>query len=267
MHDEMKDIYTQFYEATSESALQSHTCAVCARECYVMEDGLSDIPLMHLPNAKHLIPQTPHPAHDLFKGKLLELSGIKVIDGQHIVLVCQHCLDDLKKSTKPPHHALTNQMWIGHVPWQLQVFSSSSCFPSELVELGTSLAFRVQCREMYYRDIEISSACIESLPEDDIPPEVTAIIRQSEDVRIIDQESDGYVPLDNDEVDAEHEGRPSPSGKMHETDEGEPSIIPLQVSGAVDMDMMTLTPIEMMAWGFANLWKEGKEGGYIMQHG
>ena len=43
--------------------------------------------------------------------------------------------------------------------------------------------------------------------------------------------------------------------------------MPLQVSGAVDTDMSTLTANELMAWGLANLWKEGKEGGYAVRHG
>lgn len=51
----------------------------------------------------------------------------------------------------------------------------------------------------YYGSIEISTAWIESLPEDNVPEEITSIIRQSDDVRIIDQESAGYVPLDDNE--------------------------------------------------------------------
>jgi hypothetical protein len=51
----------------------------------------------------------------------------------------------------------------------------------------------------YYGAIEISTARIESLPEDGVPEEITSIIRQSDDIGIIDQESAGYVPLDDDE--------------------------------------------------------------------
>lgn len=40
---------------------------------------------------------------------------------------------------------------------------------------------------------------IESLPEDDVPQEITSIIRQSHDVGIIEQESEGYVPGDDNE--------------------------------------------------------------------
>ena len=37
--------------------------------------------------------------------------------------------------------------------------------------------------------------------------------------------------------------------------------------GAIDTDMSRLTASELMAWGLANLWKEGREGGYAVRHG
>lgn len=52
----------------------------------------------------------------------------------------------------------------------------------------------------YYGEVQISPERIALLPEDDIPDEVLAVVRQSEDVGIVDQESDGYVPLDDDEA-------------------------------------------------------------------
>ncbi|KAI6120909.1 hypothetical protein EDD16DRAFT_1573528 [Pisolithus croceorrhizus] len=33
------------------------------------------------------------------------------------------------------------------------------------------------------------------------------------------------------------------------------------------MEMSTVTANEMMAWGLANLWENGKEGGYAVRHG
>jgi hypothetical protein len=50
----------------------------------------------------------------------------------------------------------------------------------------------------YYGDIEISASRIQNLPEDDIPEEFLGIVRQSTETGIIDQESDGYVPVDED---------------------------------------------------------------------
>ena len=51
----------------------------------------------------------------------------------------------------------------------------------------------------YYRDIEISPTRINSLPEDDVPEEITAIIRQSEDLGVLEEENDSYVPPDDNE--------------------------------------------------------------------
>ncbi|KAI6024021.1 hypothetical protein BKA83DRAFT_4125415 [Pisolithus microcarpus] len=98
----------------------------------------------------------------------------------------------------------------------------------------------------YYGDVEISVSCIEGLLEDNIPGEIMSIIQQSDDVRIIKQVSNGYISLDDDEGDSE------------------PDVVPLQVSGMIDTDMSKLTASKLVAW--ANLWKEGKEGGYGIWH-
>lgn len=51
----------------------------------------------------------------------------------------------------------------------------------------------------YYCSIEISPTQIDTLPEDDVPEEITAIIQQSEDVGVLEEENDSYVPLDENE--------------------------------------------------------------------
>jgi len=51
----------------------------------------------------------------------------------------------------------------------------------------------------YYRNIQISSSRIGDLPENDVPEEIMALIRQSEDIGVLDEENDTYVPLDDDE--------------------------------------------------------------------
>ncbi|KAI5989034.1 hypothetical protein EDD15DRAFT_2171905, partial [Pisolithus albus] len=51
----------------------------------------------------------------------------------------------------------------------------------------------------YYGKLDISPDRLQSLPEDDVPSEISAVIRQSEDTGILDQESDGYVPIDENE--------------------------------------------------------------------
>ncbi len=50
-------------------------------------------------------------------------------------------------------------------------------------------------------------------------------------------------------------------------DSSSPDVIPLQISGAIDTDSTNLTASELMMWALANMWKEGKEGGYSVRHG
>ena len=46
-----------------------------------------------------------------------------------------------------------------------------------------------------------------------------------------------------------------------------PDVIPLQVSGSIDCDLSNVTANELMKWGLANMWKDGREGGYAVRHG
>ncbi|KIK18505.1 hypothetical protein PISMIDRAFT_49248, partial [Pisolithus microcarpus 441] len=126
--------------------------------------------------------------------------------------------------------------------------------------------FRVQLKKhnpKYYGEVEISNNHLQDLPEDDIPVEISSVIRQSDDVGIIEQESQGYVPQDDEEGDytcrsiISTHNHPAPA-----------DVVPLQVSGTIDTDMTTITAQEMMAWGLSNLWvEEGREGAYAVRHG
>jgi hypothetical protein len=52
----------------------------------------------------------------------------------------------------------------------------------------------------YYGDIQIDPKRLCGLPEDDVPIEILGIIRQTDDIGLVDQESAGYVPTDSDEI-------------------------------------------------------------------
>ena len=39
------------------------------------------------------------------------------------------------------------------------------------------------------------------------------------------------------------------------------------MSGTIDTDLSKVTASELMAWGLANLWKQGDEDGYCVRHG
>ena len=48
----------------------------------------------------------------------------------------------------------------------------------------------------YYGDIDIDLERSGSLPDDEVPNKILGIVRQTEDIGLVDQESDSYVPAD-----------------------------------------------------------------------
>ncbi|KAK6974457.1 hypothetical protein R3P38DRAFT_3239546 [Favolaschia claudopus] len=113
----------------------------------------------------------------------------------------------------------------------------------------------------YYGDIRIDMTRVAALPEDDVPLEITSIVRQSTDTGIVDQESDGYTV--NHDL-AAGAATPGPSNQINGSvlnqesseveadmqavlDSDAPDVIPLQVTGTIDTDLSELTSNEMMA--------------------
>lgn len=63
------------------------------------------------------------------------------------------------------------------------------------------------------------------------------------------------------------EGHESGDSVSNANPESESDVIPLQYLGVMDTDLSNVSPSELMAWGLANLWQEGREGGYVVRHG
>ena len=128
--EERRNCYAAFYQATSNDAVKMGVCGVCAQECNIIADELVKTQLHFIPNGSCLVLTKPHPAHQLFDGKLLEPAGVKFVDAKPIISICCSCHEELKKpSKKPPKYSLANQLWIGPIPWQLQVLT----FPEQLL--------------------------------------------------------------------------------------------------------------------------------------
>jgi hypothetical protein len=281
---EVHDHYREFYDATSNNAVKMEICGVCAREVDVREHKVEKERIQDIPSSARLIPKVLHPAHDLYDGKLLEPQGVHVHGDDTLVNICLNCYKELSsKRNGPPRYALANNLWVGRIPWELQVLTfpeqlliahlyprvyvfklypkvrSGRCDPSQLqrgmrgtvstYELDLSgvqsmlegrlmprpsailaslisvtfiglgdlpkswlrTTFRVrrnivfqalrwlkENNPKYYGDIEISPDRLHCLPEDDIPFELQSIVRQSSDIGVVDQESAGYIPADND---------------------------------------------------------------------
>ena len=125
-----KSCYREFYEATSNAALELVVCAVCARERGRQPDRVSSVALDEIPSPSRLIPSQPHQKHTLFDGMLLQPEGI-THQGEHSVAnICGECLRDLQKETQlPPKLSLANNLWVGAVPAELGCLT----FPEQLL--------------------------------------------------------------------------------------------------------------------------------------
>lgn len=162
----------------------------------------------------------------------------------------------------------------------------------------------LQTHNRYYANIHIDHDRLEALPEDNIPDDILATMRQETDTAIIDIENDTYVPRDTMEVnDALGMDIDVPQEEnVYAVDQGETlvifydsntqlfhcqslrlldeerapevahnelpaDVVPLQYLGVMDTDLSNVTSSQLMMWGLANLWSSGKEGGYAVQHG
>jgi len=124
---QVKDCYHAFYKATSNSAVATAVCGICARLLDVITNKLTPYPITSLPNVDRLVLNTSHSNHTLVEGKLLDEKGVQDEGSDAVVM---SCFDDLKqRANKPPKYSLVNNMWIGEVSWQLQTLT----FPEQML--------------------------------------------------------------------------------------------------------------------------------------
>ena len=111
----LNNITSDFIDATGNDALKTVACGSCARE--MNTDECSEISIKDIPNKHHLIPHTPHPAHELVHGLLIYAPALG--SSKETLHICNECRNQLKKNVRP-RLSLANEMWIGDVPPQLQ---------------------------------------------------------------------------------------------------------------------------------------------------
>lgn len=111
----LNDIISAFIDATSNKALKTVACGSCAREMNTEE--CEEILLKDIPNKHHLIPHTPHAAHELVDGLLIYPPALGT--RKQTVHICNECRNQLKKDIQP-RLSLSNGMWLGNVPRQLR---------------------------------------------------------------------------------------------------------------------------------------------------
>ncbi|KAG9095888.1 hypothetical protein FRC07_011019, partial [Ceratobasidium sp. 392] len=91
--------YAEVHAATTNAALEHRICAVCARRRLTAEAGSTRMRVIDIPNRHRLIPQTPHPAHILTQGCLLELKACHGNESNPLTQstdLCNECLDQLR---------------------------------------------------------------------------------------------------------------------------------------------------------------------------
>ena len=99
---QLKGCYCAFYNATSNKALASTTCGICACNVNINEQKVAHFEINSLPNAHWLIPRNPHLAHTLFDGKLLEPRGVRNEGSDSLVMACKNCISSLNKPKDVP---------------------------------------------------------------------------------------------------------------------------------------------------------------------
>ncbi|KAI0349342.1 hypothetical protein OH77DRAFT_1582337 [Trametes cingulata] len=273
--------YRAFYDATGAKALETWTCAICAREVNVVDESATRVRLHDLPHRERLHPTHPHPAHDLYEGCLLDPAA-SAADGTY-----RPAPDTLQRAMRGTvsSYELSNPDVLSMIEGNLMpqkpavlasVLSITFVAVGALPKQWLRSTFRVRRHhvreallwlkhnnERYYGNITISEDRLQALPDDDVPTEVLDIVRQCDDPGIADQEGAGYVPTDDDEGDELAAGSPHDDPSEDAT---APDVIPLTVSGAIDTDLSRMTANELMAWGLANLWSNSKEGLYGVRY-
>ena len=84
---EVKELYRQFFHATSNAAVQRVVCGVCARECGRKRDKVETVDIKQIPNSHRLRPEVAHVAHELYDGLLLAPEGVSVEESSNVTLV------------------------------------------------------------------------------------------------------------------------------------------------------------------------------------
>ncbi|KAF8325619.1 uncharacterized protein EI90DRAFT_3018962 [Cantharellus anzutake] len=118
-----------------------------------------------------------------------------------------------------------------------------------------ALTWLVQNNKLF-SDYVIDEQILGSLPEDDVPVEIIASIRQETAADILGREHDSYVPgpyTSDDENDMD-EG-------VNETQHDNGDVVSIQQLGSMETDISTTSASELLMYGLLNL---GQEPGYAV---
>jgi len=108
----------RFINCTNNNAIKQVICVVCAAEVFATEAPLIDLSSLQSKNL--LVPALYHHTQELIEGMLLHNPSVVSRDGASFGHVCTECMTDLANA-KLPRFALANGLWVGEVPFELNV--------------------------------------------------------------------------------------------------------------------------------------------------
>ena len=128
--DEMRELYRDFYQRTSNEALKLTVCAVCGRQRTQSEWRLTEYRFPDIPNRHRLRPQPDWRGPDDAKlhGLLLSPAGCQLgsTENKSKANICGDCSYDLTTQPRegqpeqPPKYAYANGLWYGSMPEELE---------------------------------------------------------------------------------------------------------------------------------------------------
>jgi len=119
----------------------------------------------------------------------------------------------------------------------------------------------------FYGHICISSEHLDSLPVYGVPLELMAIARHVDDPDLVHEQNDSYIPSEDDEIDSDacDADVDSEEGSISDEDDLEsvpPEVFPIQVSGAIDTDLTSMSAPDLLRQGLSNLCSDSREPPY-----
>ncbi|KAH7926341.1 hypothetical protein BV22DRAFT_1009279 [Leucogyrophana mollusca] len=262
--EESKACFRAFRNATSNRAVSCSVCVVCGRE--MMSDEGETKFILHIPNIREkLRPQCPHPSHILREEMLLLYpKDNHAAHPDHLQrgIVGNVSLYDM--NTDAVACMLEGQLLPQPVVTLASVLAVTYVGTKKLPKTWLKSTFRVRRRVVYealiwlkrynpiFADINISLGRLNDLPEDDIPEEITSVMRHEKDGDVARREGEGYVV----------EGEP----ELRENADFEADVIPLKFLGITDINLNQLPLDELMKYALTNMDDNSKEGGYVVRH-
>ncbi|KIL62632.1 hypothetical protein M378DRAFT_58184, partial [Amanita muscaria Koide BX008] len=267
--EELQQIQTEYLGRTAQSALEEGVCGVCARETRKAE--LTWHKLDDLPNPSLLNPLKPHKAQVLQGGKLLEPEGItndglqtnvgRTDDPSTLQRGMVGNVTSFPLNTRKIIKMIDGQKLpqpIGILPAMIAItFVGAKNLPKNWLKgmlrvrrAKVAMALRwLITNNTLYQKFTLDRERLAQLPEDDVPVELLAVVRQETDVSVLTEEADSYIPGDLEMGDEENRANLAADQEL--------GSVQLAHLGATESAIETQTDRDALVNAVLNLAKEG----------